>query len=109
MNAPVPASPAPPPKPRWVHWMGAGLSLLAAVLLAGLYAGLRFTQDAPVDYADIVEHFKYGSTGGERQMGIPYWIWVALPELFPEYLPDQKPGRGYASFGMIYESSDPRY
>ena len=31
--------------------------------------------------------------------GIPYWIWVALPELFPEHLPDGQPGRGYASFG----------
>jgi mono/diheme cytochrome c family protein len=55
-------------------------------------------------------HFKYGSTGGERTMGIPYWFWVALPELFPEYLPDHQSGRGYQSFGMIYEKGkDPRY
>ena len=27
--------------------------------------------------------------------GVPYWIWIALPELFPEYLPDKKPGQGY--------------
>jgi hypothetical protein len=43
-------------------------------------------------------------------MGIPGWFWVALPEIFPEYLPDHKPGRGYKSFGMIYEKgADPRY
>jgi hypothetical protein len=46
-----------------------------------------------VDYADPVEHFKYGSTGGEHEMGFPYWIWRALPEVCSHYLP----GRGYQS------------
>jgi mono/diheme cytochrome c family protein len=88
------------------------ISLTAAVLvllLAG-YLTVRFTRDRPVEYSDDVHHFMYGSTGGERRNGIPYWFWVALPELFPEYLPDKKAGRGYSSFGMIYESGkDPRY
>ena len=76
----------------------------------GLYLVERFTRDRPVDYADDVLHFERGSTGGEKMNGIPYWYWVALPELFPEYLPDKKPGRGYSSFGMIYaEGDDPRY
>jgi mono/diheme cytochrome c family protein len=78
--------------------------------LAALWAYLRFTSDRPVEYADDVAHFKYGSTGGERDTGIPYWIWVALPEVFPEYLPDKTPGRGYSSFGFVYEDGvDPRY
>ncbi|MGH7506573.1 MAG: hypothetical protein ACRELX_13015, partial [Longimicrobiales bacterium] len=61
-------------------------------------------------------HFKYGSTGGERGwgkqfgFGVPYWIWITLPELFPEYLPDGQTGRGYAAFGMIYEEGrNPRF
>jgi len=88
--------------------------LLAAVVLAilvfAVYLGIRLTRDTPVEYADDVMHFKHGSTGGERTMGIPYWFWVALPELFPEYLPDHKAGQGYKSFGMIYEKGeDPRY
>ena len=42
--------------------------------------------------------------------GIPYWIWVALPELFPEHLPDKTPGRGYTAFGFIYEPGrNPRF
>ena len=88
----------------------AGLISLGCVVFAFLYLAVRLTRDRPVEYADDVMHYKYGSTGGERTMGIPYWFWVALPELFPEYLPDGKTGRGYKSFGMIYENGkDPRY
>ena len=86
------------PARPWIRrfWATAGLLLL--LLLA--YAAVRFTRDEPVTYARPEDHFKYGSTGGERGSGIPYSIWTILPELFPEYLP----GRGYASLGFIYES-----
>jgi hypothetical protein len=93
-----------PKKRRWIRAV-----FLAAAVLFVLYLAVRFTRDRPVDYADDEQHFKHGSTGGERMTGIPYWLWIALPELFPEYLPDQAPGRGYSSFGMIYENTDPRY
>jgi len=89
-------------------------SLIGALVVLGLVIGtiyliVRLRDDEPVTYEKITEHFKYGSTGGERGwrnqfgFGIPYWIWIALPELFPEYLPDRTPGRGYASFGLLYE------
>jgi hypothetical protein len=85
-------------------------SLLVLLAVLTVYLAVRFTRDQPVEYSDDVLHFMYGSTGGERRNGIPYWYWVALPELFPEYLPDKKAGRGYSSFGMIYEKGkDPRY
>ncbi len=85
-------------------------SALVLFLIFGVYAALRFTRDEAVDYKDDRDHFLHGSTGGERNMGIPYWFWVALPEMFPEYLPDHKAGHGYQSFGMIYEhGADPRY
>jgi len=104
-------APAGPPAPGWRRWVRIALLAAAAVaVLLVLYLALRLTTDRPVDYADDAMHFKYGSTGGERLMGIPYWIWVALPEVFPEYLPDRTPGRGYAAFGMIYENGeDPRF
>lgn len=63
--------------------------LLPAAIL--LWLAGRFGGDIPVDYADPVEHFKYGSTGGEHEMGFPYWIWRALPEVCSQYLP----GPGY--------------
>ncbi len=79
-------------------WMIAGI--IAVIMLAGAsYVAGRFTVDRPVDYPDIVEHFKYGSIGSEHEFGMPYWIWKALPELFA----DKLPGPGYASLGFIYE------
>jgi hypothetical protein len=115
MEGVKPATSAPVTADVTVHRMRrwskiAFLSLTAVVLLLAVYLAARFTRDRPVDYAGDVLHFKYGSTGGEKMNGIPYWFWVALPELFPEYLPDKQPGRGYSSFGMIYEKGkDPTY
>ena len=57
-----------------------------------------------LDYADIGDHFKYGSIGSEPANGIPYWIWKALPELFA----DKLPGPGYASLGFIQEEGQDR-
>ncbi|QID19219.1 cytochrome c [Nitrogeniibacter mangrovi] len=75
----------------WLPWVLA--------LIAGVYALGRFTADIPVAYPPIDMHFKYGSTGGERESGFPYWIWKVLPKVCPEYLP----GEGYRSLGFIYE------
>ncbi|HEX8089180.1 MAG TPA: cytochrome c [Blastocatellia bacterium] len=71
--------------------------LLALALT--IYFVVRLTSDRAVAYADNLEHFKYGSTGGERGSGIPYSVFKVLPRVFPEYLP----GQGYASLGFIYE------
>jgi len=86
--------------PKWLRVLTFAAAISAMLLvIAGLWAWARFTSDRPVTYADAVEHFKYGSIGGERASGIPYSIWKALPELFPEYLP----GPGLQSLGFIYE------
>ena len=74
-------------------------SLIVLVMLGLLGAAIRFLPDQPVIYNDPVEHFKYGSTGGERNMGFPYWLWQVLPDVCPDLLP----GKGYASLGFIYE------
>jgi hypothetical protein len=100
------------------HRLLTGIRVAALILVgAAVSFGIaRVTSDRPVEYEDDREHFKYGSTGGERGwklqpgFGLPYWVWVMLPEMFPEYLPDGRPGRGYQSFGMIYEPGrDPRF
>lgn len=75
----------------WAPWL---LALAAATYAVG-----RFGADEPVGYRSAAEHFKYGSTGGERESGFPYWIWRAMPEVCPEYLP----GKGYASLGLTFE------
>ncbi|HEY9605510.1 MAG TPA: c-type cytochrome [Allocoleopsis sp.] len=71
----------------------AGVVLVAVVLLWPLIS------NHPVDYADIEDHFKYGSIGSEPVTGIPYWIWRVLPEMFS----DKLPGKGYQSLGFLYE------
>ena len=48
-------------------------------------------------------NFLYGSIGSEAEGGIPYWIVVVLPRIFPEYLPG--PG-GYASLGLPWEEGN---
>ena len=74
-------------------------SVVALILLGVLGAAIRFLPDRPVTYDDPVEHFKYGSTGGERNMGFPYWLFQVLPEVCPDLLP----GKGYESLGFIFE------
>src|SRR6266508_3997522 len=74
-------------KSRDWKWRIVLLVVVALVAIGFLYLAWRFTRDDPVTYADPEEHFKYGSTGGERESGIPYWIWKVLPKMFPEYLP----------------------
>lgn len=78
------------------------LLILVIVLAIGLAIGWVRLSNSPVKYANIDDHFKYGSIGSEPARGIPYWIWKVLPQMFPEYLPDHGKD-GYASLGFIYE------
>jgi hypothetical protein len=89
---------------RW-KWRIVLLVVVALLAIGFSYLAWRFTRDDPVKYADPEEHFKYGSTGGERESGIPYWIWKVLPKMFPEYLPGKTytPGTEYVSLGFLYE------
>src|ERR1041385_2093998 len=98
---------APDQHPKIAPWKWRIVLLVVAVFVAlgCTYFVWRFTRDDPVIYADPEEHFKYGSTGGERESGIPYWVWKVLPKMFPEYLPGKTytPGTEYASLGFLYE------
>jgi mono/diheme cytochrome c family protein len=94
------------------------LALLIA-LLVGLVAvvtaawnGPRFLRaDRVPAFAGELDHFKYGSIGAERDSGIPYLAWQALPRLFPEVFGDaaaqeaaRARGEGpYTVFGFLYE------
>ncbi len=85
---------------RWTRILFLLLAIPTLVAGAfGIYLWQRFSGDTAVEYADIEQHFKYGSTGGERESGFPYWIFQALPQICSEHLP----GKGYASLGLIFE------
>jgi hypothetical protein len=72
-------------------------AVLAAI--GGLFAYNHFFREEPAPYfASDEEHFLYGSIGTEAEQGIPYWIWLVLPRVFPDHLP--RPG-GYAALGFL--------
>jgi hypothetical protein len=96
------------PAPRAERIKTLLLAVVLIVLMIGLLkvaAVLRSNQ--PVVYADITEHFKYGSIGSEpggslmRPIGgvlPPYVVFKALPAVCRDRLPG-----GYASAGLIFE------
>jgi hypothetical protein len=86
-------------QPAGKFWRRVISAVCLLLLVAGIWLGLRLRTDRAVAYESIEDHFKYGSTGGERGSGIPYSVFKLLPQIFPEHLP----GKDYASFGFIYE------
>jgi mono/diheme cytochrome c family protein len=82
--------------------LGIAVILVALIVLIGGIVWVKFFRELPQQLADdsMEEYFKYGSIGTEAQEGIPFWIWLVLPKMFPEYLPG--PG-GWASLGFAWE------
>ncbi len=79
------------------------IAVAAVVLLVaatGSVGWFRLFREAPQSFVSIEERFKYGSIGAEQEQGLPYWLWLVLPRMFPEKLPG--PG-GYASLGVTWE------
>lgn len=84
-----------------LKWIASSLLALVVVLVAWGWYKLCYTVEQRLDTAS--DRFKYGSIGSEQDQGIPYWIWMVLPRVFPEYLPG--PG-GYASLGIVWDAND---
>ena len=66
-----------------MKWRVALLVVVALIAIGCLSLRRSLHADEPVVYDDLEDHFKYGSTGGERESGIPYWIWKVLPKIVP--------------------------
>ena len=79
------------------------VALLAGLVALGAFAWGAFqwamTPIVPA-FASDEEFFKYGSIGNDGEQGVPYPIWVALPEVCARHLPRPQ---GYAAFGLLYE------
>ncbi len=85
--------------------LGRAIAALATslILLVGVVAYVgwyNLFREVPNYYESPEEHFKYGSIGTENAEGMPYWIWLVLPRLFPEKLPGSG---GYTSLGLTWE------
>jgi mono/diheme cytochrome c family protein len=85
-------------------WWKIGLLLLVILVgVGGAIGWYKFFREEPQPgwvTATPDMRFKYGSIGAEHDAGIPYWIFLVLPRMFPEKLPG--PG-GYASLGVAWE------
>ena len=85
----------------------AGAIVFLVALGIGIPALFWFQRNVVEAHDDPVAHFKYGSVGAEERNGIPYWVWLVLPDVFSEHLPDG-PGEGYGRFGFIFEPGSPK-
>ncbi len=80
---------------------------IAALVIVGLAAGITawyaMKREMPQPSwvtAQPRSNFLYGWVASDGSRGLPYWIWLVLPRIFPEYV--GKPG-GYAAFGVPWE------
>jgi mono/diheme cytochrome c family protein len=81
---------------KWI-W----ITLLVVIVVVSYVLWDRLARERPLVYESALENFKYGSIGTEREgLAVPFWIWLVLPRMFPEYLPG--PG-GYTSLGFAWE------
>lgn len=84
------------------NWWVPATALAAILLLLGTIGWHKLMRSYPQQLANdsVEEYFMHGSIGTEDANGLPYWIWITLPVVFPEYLPG--PG-GYSALGFLWE------
>src|SRR5262245_34574296 len=90
--------------PKQIHpWRTLLIEAALLLLIAGaggFFIWYKLMREIPQSFASQEEDFEYGSIGIENEDGLAYLVWMALPRIFPEYLPG--PG-GYRSLGMVWE------
>lgn len=74
--------------------------ILVAIGIAAWYQLCHVRSQPAWVTADAENTYFYGSVGAGETRGIPYWMWLAMPRIFPEEM--QVPG-GYAALGMAWE------
>src|SRR4051794_41379366 len=89
------------PKTKRLLWVSAFV-LVILIALGAFFTWTKFFREQKELFANDEEHFKYGSLGAEGDRGIPYYLWLVLPRVFPELMPG--PG-GYKSFGVVLGES----
>jgi hypothetical protein len=87
------------PKAKRVIWVSAAV-IVILLALGAFFTWSKFFREEKEVFANEEEHFKYGSLGAEGDRGIPYYLWMVLPRIFPDLMPG--PG-GYKSFGVVWE------
>jgi hypothetical protein len=83
--------------------MGKQLIVIVLAVVIGITIWSKFYWSEPQPQwitTDRRNDFLYGAVEADDTPGLPYWVWLALPRMFPEYLPG--PG-GYAALGPAWE------
>ncbi len=73
------------------------LSVMLGLVIAMVVYENFFRAEPAAQYESDEDHFLFGSVGTETA-GVPYWIWLVLPRIFPDLLPG---AGGYAGLGVI--------
>lgn len=94
------ASPLTGMAPKSRKWWKVFGVLVVVVAVVGFVGWYKLLREVDQHFGSTEEYFKYGSIGAEQAQGIPFWVWLVLPRIFPEYLPG--PG-GYNSLGLHNE------
>src|SRR5436190_18832222 len=91
-------------KAKRIVWISA-IVVVIVLALGAWFTWIKFFREEKEVFANEDEHFKYGSLGAEGDRGIPYYLWLVLPRVFPDLMPG--PG-GYKSLGVVWERSEER-
>src|SRR2546423_3477667 len=86
------------PKTKRILWVSA-IALVILIALGAFFTWMKFFREEKQVFASEADQFKYGSLGAEGDRGIPYYLWLVLPRVFPDLMP--RPG-GYKSFGVVW-------
>jgi hypothetical protein len=95
-----PANFISPPPSKSGKWIKGGAAALILIAILAFTAWYKLFREVDQQFGSMEDYYKYGSIGTEGPAGIPYWIWLTLPRVFPEYLPG--PG-GYNALGFYNE------
>jgi hypothetical protein len=85
------------------RWKPILIAVIVLVLLAGVLVWsklYRVVAQPKWIAGDQRTTYFYGSVEAGKPTGIPYWIWLAMPRIFPEHMPGTG---GYASLGVSWE------
>jgi hypothetical protein len=89
-------------KKVWLSIAAVAIVVIAAMVIALWYQLYHVRAQPAWITADLRDRYFYGSVGAGETPGIPYWVWLAMPRLYPEEMRD--PG-GYAALGMAWEET----
>jgi hypothetical protein len=76
------------------------LKACAVLMVVAVTGSVSCSRRSAPAFDSDEDHFLFGSIGAEERTGVPYWIWLVLPRIFPEHLP--APG-GYAALGIAWK------